>query len=158
MRVFAGLLLWSVFSAEVLADSLADSLAEAPVPAAAPPAALSATHPILGIWRLAVPETSCLETYRFRADGTTLVTSAAERSESAFTIPNDADADGFYRLEDRVTKDNGQPDCSGNVMQPGASATRFIRFHPSGKMFLMCAEAAMDACIGPFQRVRGEEI
>ncbi|HAK92433.1 MAG TPA: hypothetical protein DCP94_12665, partial [Massilia timonae] len=79
----------------------------------------AADHPILGIWRLAVPATHCLETYRFRADGTTLVTSAAEISESVYTIPNEPDPDGFYRLTDRVTKDNGKPDCSGNVMKPG---------------------------------------
>lgn len=144
MRALTGLLLLSVVSG--------GALAEAP----APP--LSATHPIIGIWRLGLPELSCLETYRFRADGTTLVTSAAEISESVYTIPNDPGDDGFYRLEDRVTKDNGKPDCSGNVMKPGSSATRFIRFHPSGKLFLMCAQASMDACIGPFERVHGEEV
>jgi len=105
-----------------------------------------------------VPDTGCSETYRFRGDGTTLVTSAAEISESVYTIPNEPDADGFYRLTDRVTKDNGKPDCSGNVMKPGANATHFVRFHPSGKLFLLCAEASIDACIGPFTRVRGEEI
>ncbi|WP_137173435.1 hypothetical protein [Massilia sp. HP4] len=115
-------------------------------------------HPILGIWRLEVPDTGCSETYRFRGDGTTLVTSAAEISESVYTIPNEPDAEGFYRLTDRVTKDNGKPDCSGNVMKPGANATHFVRFHPSGKLFLLCAEASIDACIGPFTRVRGEEI
>lgn len=118
----------------------------------------AADHPILGIWRLAVPATHCLETYRFRADGTTLVTGAAEISESVYTIPNEPDPDGFYRLTDRVTKDNGKPDCSGNVMKPGANATHFVRFHPSGKLFLLCAEASIEACIGPFTRVRGEEI
>jgi len=129
----------------------------APALAAAQPA-LASDHPILGIWRLEVPDTGCLETYRFRADGTTLVTSAAEISESAFTIPNEPSAQGFYRLEDRVTKDNGKPDCSGNVMKPGAKATHFVRFHPSDKLFLLCADESMQACIGPFQRVRGEQI
>ena len=115
-------------------------------------------HPILGIWHLEVPATGCRETYRFRADGTTLVTSAAEISESVYTIPDEPDPEGFYRLTDRVTKDNGKPDCSGNVMKPGASVTHFVRFHPSGKLFLLCAEASVEACIGPFTRVRGEDI
>jgi len=119
---------------------------------------LASDHPILGIWRLAVPDTGCLETYRFRGDGTTLVTSAAEVSESAYHIPNEPTAQGFYRLEDRITSDNGKPDCSGNVMKPGSQATHFVRFHPSGKLFLLCADESMEACIGPFQRVRGEEI
>ena len=50
-----------------------------PKPAAAAP---PADHPILGIWKLSLPDLGCLETYRFRADGTTLVTSAEEVSES----------------------------------------------------------------------------
>ena len=143
MRAIASLLLLSVLGASM--------------PALAQKAPAS-DHPILGIWRLAVPDTNCAETYRFRADGTTLVTSAAEISESVYTIPNEPDADGFYRLTDRVTKDNGKPDCSGNVMKPGANVTHFVRFHPSGKLFLLCAEASIEACIGPFTRVRGEEI
>lgn len=143
MRAIASLLLLSLLGAAMPA------LAQA-VPAS--------DHPILGIWRLEVPDTNCAETYRFRGDGTTLVTSAAEISESVYTIPNAPDADGFYRLTDRVTKDNGKPDCSGNVMKPGARVTHFVRFHPSGKLFLLCAEASIEACIGPFLRVRGEEI
>lgn len=133
------------------------SLLGAVMPALAQNARAS-DHPILGIWRLEVPDTNCSETYRFRADGTTLVTSAAEISESVYTIPNEPDAEGFYRLTDRITKDNGKPDCSGNVMKPGANVTHFVRFHPSGKLFLLCAEASIEACIGPFTRVRGEEI
>ncbi|TXG02392.1 hypothetical protein [Massilia arenae] len=133
------------------------SLLGAVMPALAQNAPAS-DHPILGIWRLEVPDTNCSETYRFRADGTTLVTSAAEISESVYTIPNEPDAEGFYRLTDRITKDNGKPDCSGNVMKPGANVTHFVRFHPSGKLFLLCAEASIEACIGPFTRVRGEEI
>lgn len=150
MHAFARLLLLSALGAGVCHPALAQT-------PAAPAPALSATHPIVGIWRLGLPELGCLETYRFRADGTTLVTSAAEISESTYTIPNEPDDGGFYRLQDRVTRDNGKPDCSGNVMQPGANATRYIRFHPSGTLFLMCLDANMDACIGPFERVRGEE-
>ena len=138
MRVPAGLLL--LFSLSGLA-------------AAAPPA----DHPILGIWRLSIPELGCSETYRFRGDGTTLVTSAEEVSESEFKIPDKPSAKGFYRLDDRVTKDNGKKDCSGAIMKVGTRATNFIRFHPSGALFLMCADESMESCIGPFERVQGEE-
>lgn len=120
---------------------------------AAPPAA----HPILGIWKLSLPELSCSETYRFRADGTTLVTSAEEVSESEYRIPAKPSAKGFYRLDDRVVKDNGKKDCAGAIMKPGTTATNYIRFHPSGALFLMCADETMNTCIGPFERVRGEE-
>lgn len=121
--------------------------------AAAPPS----SHPILGIWRLSLPELGCSETYRFRGDGTTLVTSAEEISESEFEIPDKPSSKGFYRLEDRITKDNGKKDCSGAIMKTGTKATNFIRFHPSGALFLMCADESMESCIGPFERVRGEE-
>ncbi len=120
-------------------------------------AAPAADHPILGIWRLSLPELGCSETYRFRGDGTTLVTSAEEVSESEFKIPDKPSAKGFYRLEDRITKDNGKKDCSGAIMKVGTRATNFIRFHPSGALFLMCADETMDSCIGPFERVQGEE-
>ena len=143
MRALAGLLLLSFLGAPASADA---------------PRGVAADHPILGIWRLDVPNADCSETYRFRADGTTFVTSAAEVSESVFTIPAKPDAKGFYRLTDRITRDNGKPDCSGNVMKPGAQAVNFIQFHPSRSLFLMCADQTMQACIGPFRRVRGEEV
>ena len=120
-------------------------------------AASPAHHPIVGIWTLSLPDLGCSETYRFRADGTTLVTSAEEVSESEYRIPAKPSARGFYRLEDRVVKDNGKKDCAGAIMKPGTRATNYIRFHPSGALFLMCADETMETCIGPFERVRGEE-
>ncbi len=120
---------------------------------AAPP---ESTHPILGIWRLTLPDGSCSETYRFRGDGTTLVTSAEEVSESEFDIPAKPSAKGFYKLTDRIVKDNGKKDCSGAIMKVGTKATNFIQFHPSGGMFVMCVRESLDACIGPFERVMGQ--
>jgi hypothetical protein len=122
---------------------------------AAPPAA---NHPIIGVWKLAVGDGRCAETYRFRGDGTSLVTSAHEVSESEFAIVPTPSEKGFYKLEDKITKDNGKQDCSGAVMAVGTRATNFLRFHPSGEIFLMCASESMEACIGPFERVRGEGI
>jgi hypothetical protein len=122
---------------------------------AAPPAA---NHPIVGVWKLTLADGRCSETYRFRSDGTSLVTSAHEVSESEFAIPATPSAKGFYKLEDKIVKDNGKQDCSGEVMKVGTRATNFVRFHPSGELFLMCASESMEACIGPFERVRGEQI
>lgn len=126
-------------------------------PGHAAPPALSANHPIVGIWRLALPELHCVETYRFRGDGTTLVTSKEEISESEYRIPDKPSAKGFYKLEDRIVKDNGKQDCAGEIMKVGTQATNFLRFHPSGALFLMCSDETMEACIGPFERVEGEE-
>ncbi|MGI4844473.1 MAG: hypothetical protein ACRYF7_14270 [Janthinobacterium lividum] len=145
MRVPAAVLTGALFS---IALSAVPSAAQA-----APPA----DHPILGIWKLSLPDLGCSETYRFRGDGTTLVTSAEEVSESEFRIPAKPSAKGFYRLDDRVVKDNGKKDCAGAIMKPGTTATNYIRFHPSGALFLMCADESMNTCIGPFERVQGEE-
>ena len=121
---------------------------------AAPPVA---SHPILGIWKLTLPDGSCSEIYRFRGDGTSLVTSNQEVSESEFTIPAEPSEKGFYRLDDKVVKDNGKLDCSGEVTKIGSKVTHFVHFHPSGALFLMCMAESLDACIGPFRRMQGQE-
>jgi hypothetical protein len=121
----------------------------------APPAS---NHPIVGVWRLVLADGRCAETYRFRGDGTSLVTSAREVSESEFAIPPTPSEKGFYKLEDKIVKDNGKQDCSGEVVKVGARTTNFVVFHPSGEIFLMCASESMETCIGPFERVRGETI
>lgn len=148
MRVPAGLL------AGLL--TFTSLLAAAPAVLAAPPAP-PANHPILGIWKLSLPDLGCSETYRFRGDGTTLVTSAEEVSESEYRIPDKPSAKGFYKLEDRVVKDNGKRDCAGAIMKVGTRATNFLRFDPSRTLFLMCSDETMQACIGPFERIEGEE-
>lgn len=124
---------------------------------AAPPA-LSASHPLLGIWILSIPQLGCSETYHFLGDGTTLVKSADEISQSEFTISDRPSAQGYYKMVDRVVKDNGKKDCAGEVTKPGARVTNYLRFHPAGKQFVMCREESLDACIGPFERVPGEGI
>jgi len=142
MRTLTGLFACLLFTAAL------------PVQAAAP----SAAHPLLGIWVLAIPQFGCSETYHFRGDGTTLVTSADEVSESEFTVAEKPSAKGFYKLDDRIVKDNGKQDCSGEVMKPGTRATNYIRFHPSGARFVMCRDETMEACIGPFERMPGQGI
>lgn len=128
------------------------------VAVAAQAGAPTAAHPLLGIWVLAIPQLRCSETYHFRGDGTTLVKSAAEVSESEFTVAERPSAKGFYKLEDRIVRDNGKQDCSGEVMKIGTRVTNFLRFHPSGARFVMCQDETMGTCIGPFERVPGEGI
>jgi len=124
---------------------------------AAVAAGISADHPILGTWTYAVPGTSCAETYRFRPDGTTFVTSGQEVSESAYTIAPKPSPRGFYKWSDTVTKDNGKPDCGGAVTTVGNQATNFVRLHPSGELMVVCREESLDACFGPLKRVHGQE-
>lgn len=121
---------------------------------AAPPVA---SHPILGTWLLALPGVGCFETYRFRGDGTTLVTSAAEVSESTFTIPDRPSDKGFYKLDDTIVKDNGKRDCGGDITKVGAHATNYVLFNPSGTVFVLCTAESTEQCIGPFRRVIGRD-
>lgn len=109
-------------------------------------------HPVVGTWKLTLPDHSCHEIYRVRANGTSVVTSADEVSESTFDISDQPSPKGFYKWVDKITKDNGQKDCSGEVMEIGHEATNFIIFHPSGSMFLMCEKEDLNTCIGPFVR------
>lgn len=115
-------------------------------------------HPIVGTWRFELPDGSCHEMYRISADGTALITSAAEIAESEFDIDDQPDGDGFYRSNDKIVKDNGKKDCTGEVTEVGHVIQAFIVFHPSNNMFLMCQKRDMESCIGPFIRVRGTEI
>lgn len=114
-------------------------------------------HPIVGTWRFVLPDGSCHEVYRMRADGTALITSAAEVVETEFVIDDQPDENGFYKALDKITKDNGKHDCTGQISEVGHSVSSFILFHPSGNMFLMCLQRSMDACLGPFIRVKGSE-
>lgn len=120
-------------------------------------APVRADHPIVGTWRFVLPDGSCHEIYRIRADGTALITSAAEVAETEFDIADQPDTDGFYKSSDKIVKDNGKKDCTGQISEVGRSVASFILFHPSGNMFLMCMERSTEACMGPFVRVRGSE-
>ncbi len=109
-------------------------------------------HPLVGTWRIDLPEVQCSELYVLRADGTGTVSSGEERGESEFEAALQPDALGFYKWTDRVTADNGKPDCLGNVTPVGDVAVTWIRMHPSGKQFLMCLDESLRQCIGPFVR------
>lgn len=117
---------------------------------------LRADHPILGTWKITLPDVKCDEVYRFRADGTAFITSAEEIAESEFEIAAKPSAAGYYKWVDKIVKDNGKKDCSGQITSPGEAATNYLRFHQSGDMFLMCEKEDINTCIGPFVRVRGD--
>jgi hypothetical protein len=112
-------------------------------------------HPVLGTWVFAVPDTDCEETYYVRQDGTTLVTSGAEVAESVYEIDDEPTVKGFYKNTDRIVKDNGKPDCAGNITKVGTEVTNYIRFDPSGNMMLICDES-LKICFGPLYRLGGE--
>ena len=120
---------------------------------------LRADHPIVGAWRLELPETGgCKEIYRIGRDGRARITSAEEVAEAEFAIDDQPDGDGFYASVNTIVKDNGKRDCSGQVTQPGQTLPAFILFHPSGDRLLMCRDRTMRACIGPLVRMPTQDV
>ena len=128
----------------------------------AAPAALAASpyvdHPLVGSWRFDVPNTGCHEVYRFRADGTAVVTSGAEIAESVYEVAPKPSGKGFYAWTDTIVKDNGKEDCSGQVTSVGRKVTNFIRFDRAGERFVVCREENLDACFGPLRRIGGNAV
>jgi hypothetical protein len=126
-----------------------------PAPVGVTRTPLAADHPLVGSWRIDLPGLSCHETYEVRADGTSHITSGRQVAESEFEISAEPDAAGFYRWADRVVSDNGEPDCMGEIGEVGHVAVNYIRLSRNGDQFLMCEQADLRTCIGPFRRERG---
>jgi hypothetical protein len=114
-------------------------------------------HPLLGAWQIAVPDTSCTETYMFRRDGTSLVTSAEEVSQSEYTIADKPSAKGYYKWVDKIVKDNGKKDCQGAIMETGKPVTNYVLFNEAKDKFLMCAAEDLHTCIGPAVRIEAND-
>jgi hypothetical protein len=109
-------------------------------------------HPLLGIWRIELPEFKCFEEYELRANGTKLSMSGEERNESEFEISLVPSPAGFYKWADKITKNNGKPDCSGSKTELGHVAVDYVRLHPNGQRFLLCEAEDMKSCFAEFLR------
>jgi hypothetical protein len=116
-------------------------------------------HPFVGTWKitLAISGGTCDEIYHIRPDGTLLVTSAEEESESEYEISDGPSEKGVYKWVDKTTKDNGEKDCLGGITPVGDVATNYLVFHPSGNMFILCIEERLDRCVGPFVRQKDSD-
>jgi hypothetical protein len=117
-----------------------------------------AGHPLVGTWRFSLPDGSCDETYRFRADGTSLVTSGDEVAESEYQVAAQPSRAGFYEWVDTIVKDNGKMDCAGQITDVGRKTTNYIRFDGQRQRFIVCRAEDLEQCFGPLQRVGGDDI
>lgn len=134
-----------VFAVSCLsAVALAQTITRTPLPS---------DHPLVGIWRFEVPTTQCHEIYQIRVDGTTRVTSASQVAESEFEMDLQPGPKGFYKWVDRITKDNGKPDCMGSIMDVSHVAINYLLLHRDKKRFLMCQKEDIKTCVGPFVRL-----
>ncbi len=144
------------------AQAQAPASAPVPAPAAAPapaPAvsrtALPADHPLLGSWKLQIPNVACDGMLQVRANGTTRVTSAAQVVEADVDLSAKPAESGFYRLTEKITTENGQVNCIGKKIQVGQGGTNYVILDRGGDEFLMCAREDINSCVGPFVRQKG---
>ncbi|QGJ20012.1 MULTISPECIES: hypothetical protein [unclassified Polaromonas] len=115
---------------------------------------LAERHPLVGTWRIDIPELKCFEEYEIRPDGTKSSVSGAERNESEFAISPAPGGTGVYKWTDKITKTNGKPDCSGATATRGHVAVSYVRLHSSGKKFFLCRSEDMKSCFAEVQKVK----
>ncbi len=108
-------------------------------------------HPLVGTWELVLPGAKCVETYDYRADGTSHTVSAAEETDTDYEVAAQPSALGFYELTVTLRKTNGKPDCSGQLTPLGKPFTLYLA--PLRGGFLLCFDAALQRCLGPMTRV-----
>lgn len=113
---------------------------------------LPAGHPLIGLWRLEMPDHKCFEEYDFHTDGTVSVTSGEERGDSDATVVAIPGSTGLYKWTDKVTTSNGKLDCSGATTPVGDVAVNYIRVHPDGNRFLMCGSERTNSCFAELTR------
>ena len=116
------------------------------------PTPLPADHPLIGVWRIDLPEVDCYEQYSLNANGTKRSVSRGEITESVFRLSIKPNRNGFYTWTDQIVKSNGKRDCLGEVTPVGDTATNYILLHPDGNQFLLCTEQDLNTCIGPYVR------
>jgi hypothetical protein len=101
-------------------------------------------HSIVGTWRLSTPGTTCIETWRFRADGTSQNISGAEETTSEYEISDEL-VRGYYVLSDTIKTSNGQPDCHGASTPVGDKVTLYLLPTNEGGLFL-CMNSNHNSC------------
>ncbi|MFP5482057.1 MAG: hypothetical protein ACLGGW_02105 [Gammaproteobacteria bacterium] len=112
-------------------------------------------HPLVGLWRINLPEQNCSEIYDIRSDGTTQILSGGQVVQTRYDISLRPDAQGFYKWVDTVVAVNDQPDCMGHVVPNGNVASNYIVMHATGSKFMMCQKAELETCFGPFLKESG---
>ncbi len=116
---------------------------------------LQATHPLVGIWRVELPELKCFEQLEVRADGTRSGTSGEEVLQAETIISTLPDADGFYRWADKVVEGNGKPDCWGSSTAVGHISVVFVKLSSDRNSFYQCQGKDGKVCMGPYVKQHG---
>lgn len=110
-------------------------------------------HPLWGSWAGNATNTSCKETLRYQPDGTRQASSGTSQSQGTYNVTSKPSLLGFYQLQDTLTQSNGQADCWGDAApEVGQSSVVYVQFSPKHTQFIVCKEASLKACFGPFTR------
>lgn len=113
----------------------------------------AAAHVLVGKWSWTMPNSGCVETHEYRADGTRYVVSGEERSDSRYSITGPT-SKGFMKLTVTTVKDYGGVDCGdGSDDGSGRTWSVFFLVHRTGNAALFCYEESLNDCYGPFTRV-----
>jgi len=91
-------------------------------------------------------DSKCVEEYSIKADGTKTSASGEERNESEYMIARVSQDSYWYKWVDRITANNGRPDCMGSHTAVGHTAVNFVILHPSGDRFALCERQDMNSC------------
>lgn len=113
---------------------------------------LASAHPLVGVWRIELAGGKCFEEYELRSDGTKRSMSGEERNESEFMISPGTRGSYWYRWVDKISKNNGKPDCMGSYTAVGHTAVKSVIVHPSGQRFSLCDREDMNSCYAEFFR------
>lgn len=110
---------------------------------------------LTGTWQYQPRGTSCAEQYYFRSDGTVMVTSGKEVTESTYILSEKQMGAGFYPFEMQVMHTNGKSDCKGNQTPVGQRTSTYVRFQSQGERLILCRDTNLAACMGPLIRLKG---
>lgn len=113
---------------------------------------LASNHPLIGKWKLEIPNSACDGLFEVRADGTTRATSAEQVIESDVDLAPKPSENGYYKIAEKVTTENGKANCVGRKITIGQSGTNFVILNRDGDEFLLCAKEDINTCVGPFAR------
>lgn len=78
--------------------------------------------------------------------------SGEERNESEFMISPGTRGIHWYKWVDKITKNNGKPDCMGSLTAVGHTAVNYVIVHPNGQRFALCEREDMNSCYAEFFR------
>lgn len=121
----------------------------------APSHAAEGNPDIVGTWTWTRAENACTETYDYRADGSLYVESGTEKTDNAYSMDPNPDANGFFRMTLKIVADHGGKDCADSEEDnTGQEQVVYVLFHSTKSLHAICRDPSLDACYGPLHRVK----